>query len=107
MTDDRVRLDVDPAAPPGTITGVKIEGFPFAVVRHADGWAVFEDRCPHAGCSFVNDGGEVADGATLLCACHGSEFDLRDGSVVLGPATRGLELVTVEEGEEGLSAIVT
>lgn len=86
-------LEVDPGDPVGTIVGVEIDGARFAVVRHAEGWAMFEDRCPHAGCSFVEDGGEVADGTTLLCACHGSEFDLRNGSVLLGPASRGLEVV--------------
>jgi len=85
-------LEVDPAEPVGTIAGVEIDGTRFAVVHHTEGWVVFEDRCPHAGCSFVEDGGEVADGTTLLCACHGSEFDLSDGRVLLGPASRGLKI---------------
>jgi Rieske Fe-S protein len=41
----------------------------------------------------VHDGGEVADGTVLVCACHGSEFDLRDGSVLEGPATDPLAIV--------------
>ena len=27
------------------------------------------------------------DGLEVVCACHGSRFDLRDGSVKQGPAT--------------------
>jgi nitrite reductase/ring-hydroxylating ferredoxin subunit len=90
--------DLDPQAPVGTIVGVTLEGTLFAVVHHTDGWVMFEDRCPHARCSFVHDGGAVADGTVLVCACHGSEFDLRDGSVLAGPATQGLALspLTVE-----------
>ncbi|MEX0985496.1 MAG: Rieske (2Fe-2S) protein [Actinomycetota bacterium] len=89
-------VDVDPAQPVGTIAGAEVEGTTFAIVHHAQGWVAFEDRCPHARCSFVDDGGEVADGSTLLCACHGSEFDLRDGAVLEGPATRGLEVITLQ-----------
>ena len=48
----------------------------------------------------MHDGGEVADGTVLLCACHGSEFDLRDGSVLEGPATDPLVVIPlVREGD--------
>ena len=87
-------------APVGAVLGASIDGIPYAVVHHAEGWVMFEDRCTHAGCSFVHDGGEVADGTVLVCACHGSEFDLRDGSVLEGPATEPLAIVplTAERG---------
>jgi nitrite reductase/ring-hydroxylating ferredoxin subunit len=85
--------DVDPGEPVGAIVGVAWEGVDYAVVHHAEGWAMFEDACTHAGCSFVDDGGELVEATILQCACHGSEFDLRDGSVHVGPATRGLSVV--------------
>lgn len=47
--------------------------------------------CPHQGC-LCN---KVADG-TIICPCHGSEFSITDGAVVRGPATTGLEPVSVE-----------
>jgi len=93
-------IAVDPAAPPGTITAVRVAGTPCAAIHHADGWVLIEDRCTHAGCSFANDGGEVADGTTLTCACHGSEFDLRTGEVLQGPATDPLDVMALEpEGD--------
>ncbi|MFI0790217.1 Rieske (2Fe-2S) protein [Streptomyces lydicus] len=46
----------------------------------------FSAVCPHAGC-VVN---EVA-GGTINCPCHGSKFDITDGSVKHGPATKPLE----------------
>ncbi len=95
MPEEGELASVDVDAPIGTIVGVEIAGTRVAVVRHTDGWVMVQDRCTHAGCSFVDDGGEVADGTTLLCACHGSEFDLRDGSVLLGPATEGLDIITL------------
>ena len=44
----------------------------------------FVARCTHAGCVLT----EVT-GATIVCPCHGSKFDL-DGSVARGPATQPL-----------------
>ena len=46
---------------------------------------VFDARCTHQGCPVT----EVRDG-TILCPCHGSRFDITDGSVVEGPARRPL-----------------
>jgi Rieske Fe-S protein len=45
----------------------------------------FSSVCPHAGCN-VNK----IDGGVISCPCHGSQFSVKDGSVVTGPATQGL-----------------
>ena len=39
-------------------------------------------------------------GATIMCQCHGSEFDITTGAVVSGPATQPLNVyeVRVTEG---------
>jgi Rieske Fe-S protein len=42
----------------------------------------FVATCTHQGCQVSS----VADG-TIDCACHGSRFSIKDGSVVNGPAT--------------------
>ncbi len=42
------------------------------------------DRCSHRGCS-LSEG--TLDGEEIVCACHGSRFDRRDGAVKAGPAT--------------------
>jgi nitrite reductase/ring-hydroxylating ferredoxin subunit len=57
---------------------------PVLLVRHGDSVHALHDRCSHRGC-LLSDG-EV-DGHLVVCACHGSRFDLRDGSVDRGPAT--------------------
>ncbi|WP_323182779.1 Rieske (2Fe-2S) protein [Aldersonia sp. NBC_00410] len=46
--------------------------------------AGFSVVCPHQGCAVT----KIA-GGTIMCPCHGSEFNL-DGSVAVGPATTGL-----------------
>lgn len=55
----------------------------------------FSAVCTHQGCTVE----EIA-GTTINCPCHGSRFDVTDGSVVRGPAQRPLTRldVTVEAG---------
>ena len=91
--------DVDPSSPVGTIVGADLDGVPVSVVRHASGWVAVDEMCTHAACPFADDG-EVFDGTVLACNCHGSEFDLRTGEVLLGPAERALTVrpLTVVDG---------
>jgi Rieske Fe-S protein len=56
------------------------------VVQPSEGtFTAFSAVCTHQGCAVH----EVADG-TINCACHGSKFDVADGSVVRGPARKAL-----------------
>ena len=47
--------------------------------------------CGSDTASDSGDGSETEAGPTIRCRCHGSQFSATDGSVVQGPATRGLE----------------
>ncbi|GLW65077.1 hypothetical protein Arub01_33210 [Actinomadura rubrobrunea] len=53
----------------------------------------FDVTCPHRGCPV-----DAVDGGTINCPCHGSKFSIDDGSVVSGPAKKGLtaKQVTVQ-----------
>lgn len=95
-----VALDVDPAAPVGTIVGAVVENVDVALIRHSGGWVMVQDSCTHAHCPFSRDG-EVVEGSTLVCNCHGSEFDLVTGDVLVGPAEEPLAIRTlsVDSGE--------
>ncbi len=59
---------------------------PVLLLRHGDGIHAIHNRCSHRGCLLTE--GEV-EGHVVTCACHGSRFDVRDGSVLRGPATAG------------------
>ena len=60
----------------------------------------FSSVCTHKGCKLAS----VKDG-TINCDCHGSKFDMADGSVKHGPATTPLPEVKVKlEGDEILRA---
>ena len=64
---------------------VTVEDTPVLVLRHAGTVVALGDRCTHRGAPLHE--GEVVDGC-VECPWHGSRFDLTDGSVVRGPATR-------------------
>ncbi|PZF94748.1 Rieske (2Fe-2S) protein [Micromonospora deserti] len=50
----------------------------------------FSAQCTHQGCTVTS----VTEG-TIVCACHNSVFDIADGSVRSGPATRALPATAV------------
>jgi nitrite reductase/ring-hydroxylating ferredoxin subunit len=39
---------------------------------------------------------------TIMCQCHGSEFDITTGAVTRGPATRALTVYEVQDVEGSL-----
>jgi 3-phenylpropionate/trans-cinnamate dioxygenase ferredoxin subunit len=45
----------------------------------------FGDECTHEGCSLA-EGQLGSNEDTVVCPCHGSEFDLRTGEPIEGPA---------------------
>ncbi len=80
---------------PLTMSGVDI------VVAEVDGvWYGVEDRCTHAGCSFSEDG--ALHGTDIVCNCHGSEFDIKSGAVLRGPAERPVRTFAVRVVGDGV-----
>src|SRR4051794_10263040 len=70
--------------PDGRSTRVVIDDTPVLVLREGEFFYALHDRCSHRGCS-LSDG--TIEGDAIVCGCHGSRFDRRDGSVLQGPAT--------------------
>jgi nitrite reductase/ring-hydroxylating ferredoxin subunit/uncharacterized membrane protein len=69
----------------GKLTGADLDGVPLVLTRLPDGLVAYADRCSHRGAPLHE--GTVSDGC-MVCPWHDSAFDLRDGSVVVGPASR-------------------
>jgi len=65
-------------------TRVVVDETPVLLVRDNERIFAIHDRCSHRGCSLSQ--GEL-EGEQIVCACHGSRFDLKDGSVKGGPAS--------------------
>jgi len=58
----------------------------------------FSDTCTHMGCN-LTAGGDI-EGTVIQCECHGSQFDMRTGEVVDGPAEDPIATFGVRE-EDG------
>jgi nitrite reductase/ring-hydroxylating ferredoxin subunit len=75
--------------------GVHGEWVAIAVVDGS--YYAFEDICPHLQCSLA--GGNL-QGTSVICPCHGSEFDVTSGKRLAGPARRDIRTypVHLEDG---------
>lgn len=91
MSWQPTNLAAEPAD--STLRSLTVGDQELVLVRSGDAWYAFEDRCSHAGCAFSEDG-EI-DGTQLVCNCHGSEFDLRTGEAIQGPARRPIRIFPV------------
>ncbi len=63
---------------------VVVDDTPVLLLRDGEELFAIHDRCSHRGCS-LSEGS--LEGDEIVCGCHGSRFDRRDGSVRQGPAT--------------------
>lgn len=58
----------------------------------------FSAVCTHMGCIVA----EIVDNM-IVCNCHGSEYSIEDGSVILGPATQALAKKKVTEADGNIT----
>lgn len=70
--------------PDGRPTRVVVDDTPVLLLKDGESIFAIHDRCSHRGCSLSE--GSV-EGEEIVCACHGSRFDRRNGAVRRGPAT--------------------
>lgn len=64
-----------------------------AIAKVGDAFYAFADTCTHQGCSLAEG---TLEGTTVICPCHGSEFNVATGEVVRGPAREPVESYTVQ-----------
>jgi 3-phenylpropionate/trans-cinnamate dioxygenase ferredoxin component len=76
-----------------------------AVARAGGRLYAFDDLCPCPGHSCPLSGGLLTR-TTIMCQCHGSEFDITTGAVLAGPAHQPLTVydVQVAGGSIGIRA---
>lgn len=68
----------------GKMQKFDIENQPVVLIKDRDGVHAFNGTCTHYGCGLWE--GKL-EGHTVTCQCHGSQFDVRDGKIIHGPAT--------------------
>lgn len=64
-----------------------------------DEWTAYNFRCTHLGCPLRILPEEEALGYIGPCPCHGSMFNIRDGTVHRGPALSPLPTIDLEIGQ--------
>jgi thiosulfate dehydrogenase [quinone] large subunit len=99
-------------APKGTLLGTASEvkknssarftipssGDPGILIHTAAGDFVGYDAvCPHMGCTV----GYSSSAKVIVCPCHGSEFQVSNGDVIIGPAPHGLAKLAIVEESDG------
>ena len=87
----------DDAIPDGFVVPfyLKDRKLRISVVRVDDRLYAFDDLCTCADIACPLSGG-LLTGTTIMCQCHGSEFDVTSGAVVSGPAPQPLSVYDVE-----------
>ena len=81
----------------GEIRAFDVHGTEIAVANVGGEFYAFDDTCTHLACSLAE--GDLEE-TTVICACHGSEFDVTSGAVLQGPAKKPLATyeTRMEEG---------
>lgn len=67
----------------GEMRAFDVRGTKIAVANVAGEFHAFGDTCTHMQCSLAE--GDLEE-TTVICPCHGSEFDVTSGEVLRGPA---------------------
>lgn len=82
----------------GEITAINVEQQQIAIARIGNEVFALEDRCSHKECA-LSEG--LIENRTVICPCHGSEFDLRTGEALALPAKTPVESFGIEiDGED-------
>lgn len=71
-----------------------VNGKRLVLARTEEGYVAFDDHCTHKGGSLAS--GMMICG-TVQCPWHGSQFDVKSGSVKAGPAEKGISTYEVTE----------
>lgn len=84
---------------PGRLAAFDVVGAERIAVANVAGTLYgFDDTCTHLGCSLAE--GQL-EGTVVTCPCHFSEFDVRTGDVLAGPALEPVRSypVRIRDGE--------
>jgi nitrite reductase/ring-hydroxylating ferredoxin subunit len=84
----------------GVMLGVEAGG-KLILVANVDGkYYAIGDKCTHRECRLSR--GKLSRSGVVECPCHGSNFDVKTGNVVKGPAKTPVPAFQVKVEEDGL-----
>lgn len=80
-----IRVGALAEVPEGELRPFELPSGRIAIAHLENELFALGDECTHAGCSLAE--GELDEERdTVVCPCHASEFDLRTGEPIEGPA---------------------
>ncbi len=71
----------------GEMRAFDVHGTQITVANVGGVFHAFDDTCTHMACSLAE--GDLEE-TTVICPCHGAEFDVTSGAVLQGPAREPL-----------------
>jgi nitrite reductase/ring-hydroxylating ferredoxin subunit len=99
MNESYRRVGSQAEVPEGELRSFDLPGLRVAIAHVESELYAFGDECTHEGCSLAEGTlGEQED--TVVCPCHGSEFDLATGEPVEGPAVDPVPVYAVRVTDE-------
>lgn len=69
----------------GKMIGVQANGMKILIANIDGAYYAIGDVCTHRGCRL--SGGALKESGVVTCPCHGSNFNVKTGSVTKGPAS--------------------
>ena len=85
--------------PRGGLALIDVGGTRITVANVDGSYYAFDDACTHEQCSLAE--GDL-DGLTVICMCHGAEFDVSTGAVLAPPATVPLRTYPIRVADDTL-----
>ena len=92
------------AREPGTMTALEVGGERVALANVDGTVYAFGDACPHRQCSLAEG---TLVGTVVTCPCHGSQFDVRTGERLRGPAVRAIPVFAVRDDDGELDVVLS
>lgn len=86
--------------PQGKMLGIEAGGKQILMANIEGKYYAMGNKCTHNGCKL--SGGTLKKGGVVQCPCHYSQFDIKTGNVVLGPAEKPEPLFQVKEDGDQL-----
>lgn len=82
---------------------IHLDGLRVVIARTEEGYVAFDDHCTHHGAS-------LADGTlscnVVQCPWHGSEFNIKTGDVISGPAKQKIRTYQIQRQEDKVYLIL-
>lgn len=79
---------------PGSMHTYTVQGKRIALANIDGSFFAVDDSCSHAQCSLGTEG--AVDGNSVVCGCHGAQFDMKTGKVMSLPAVKDIQTYEVK-----------